>query len=156
MENKTERPFIAERLGVNVNERFCIKGMPNDVEFSILWDGTFVTWNGNNVAGSSVAFINAINNPELVIRKKLTDKDLEFCKQVGAEYVTAESAVNRLYLSFWDGVKPVLKAGSWDFGHKGSEHSKLIGSLYLPCCGLFERLADGDLIEVKDYGKVDR
>lgn len=81
-------PFIAERLGVEVGEKFKITEMAKmresnglDVVFMIQDDGTYTTI-PKDVKNSSIAILKAINDPEHQVIKcfKITDEEKENLK----------------------------------------------------------------------------
>ena len=70
-----DKPRIAQVLGVEVGERFCIKGFcEKDVEFCIKNDGTFST-RPSNVQGSSVALLRTLDHLNRIIRKPKQEQE---------------------------------------------------------------------------------
>lgn len=76
-----DKPRIAQVLGVEVGECFCIKGFcEKDVEFCIKNDGTFST-RPSNVQGSSVALLRTLDHPDRIIRKpRWTQQEVDLAK----------------------------------------------------------------------------
>ena len=78
--NDKHIPFIAERLGVRVGEKFRIAEMSRSREkeidpiFMIRDDGTYTTI-PENVQNSSIAILKAINDPEHQVIKLLDISD---------------------------------------------------------------------------------
>ena len=78
--NDKRIPFIAERLGVRVGEKFRIAEMSKSREkgidpiFMIRDDGTYTTI-PENVRNSSIAILKAINDPEHQVIKLLDISD---------------------------------------------------------------------------------
>ena len=78
----TPQPRICDILGVKVGEQFMIEGC--DAKFEILYNGHYKTTPAN-VANSSYAFLDAIQNPSLVHKVptvKLSTKDREFFQMI--------------------------------------------------------------------------
>lgn len=76
------QPRICDILGVKVGEQFMIEGC--DAKFEILYNGHYKTTPAN-VANSSYAFLDAIQNPSLVHKVptvKLPTKDREFFQMI--------------------------------------------------------------------------
>lgn len=68
------RPYICERLDVDVGEWFGLRGLPH-VRFSIAQDGTFHT-QPPRAKGASYALLGAIEQPRRVVREVvLTDAE---------------------------------------------------------------------------------
>ena len=83
-----DKPFIAQRLGVEVDEQFQIEGLP-DVTFVILPGGRYETV-PVLAGGSAVAIVDAINNPSLVSKlpiREFTEADKELARKFGTKYV---------------------------------------------------------------------
>ena len=76
--SKNKKPRIAEILGVEVGERFCLKSFyPHVVTFWVKSDGTFET-EPQGISGSSVALLRAVECPGLVIHEpRWTEQDRE-------------------------------------------------------------------------------
>lgn len=87
-----DKPRIAQVLGVEVGECFCIKGFcEKDVEFCIKNDGTFST-RPSNVQGSSVALLRTLDHPDRIIRKpRWTQQEVERARAIKVLYPDAES-----------------------------------------------------------------
>lgn len=62
------KPYICQRLGVEVGERFKIKHYSDKIEFWILENGTYQT-EPPNKANSSVALLTSLEHPDRIIRK---------------------------------------------------------------------------------------
>ena len=74
-EANMDKPRICVVLGVEVGERFCIKGFcEKDVEFCIKNDGTFST-RPSNVQGSSVALLRTLDHLNRIIRKPKQEQE---------------------------------------------------------------------------------
>lgn len=85
-----DKPRIAQVLGVEVGECFCIKGFcEKDVEFCIKNDGTFST-RPSNVQGSSVALLRTLDHPDRIIRKpRFTQQEVESAKIISVLFPEA-------------------------------------------------------------------
>lgn len=66
METEHKRPFLCNRLNVDVGEYFEIEGCDN-VKFALTSEGCFTVIPSNTV-GTSYFFLKAIENPALVKR----------------------------------------------------------------------------------------
>ncbi len=94
-EANMDKPRICEILGVEVGERFCIKGFcEKDVEFCIKSDGTFST-RPSNVQGSSVALLCTLDHLNRIIRKpRWTEQEVERAKAIKLLFPNAKTATN--------------------------------------------------------------
>lgn len=71
------KPYICQRLGVEVGERFKIKHYSDKIEFWILENGTYQT-EPPNKANSSVALLTSLEHPDRIIRKpRWTEQEVE-------------------------------------------------------------------------------
>ena len=72
-----QKPYICQRLGVEVGERFKIKHYSDKIEFWILENGTYQT-EPPNKANSSVALLTSLEHPDRIIRKpRWTEQEVE-------------------------------------------------------------------------------
>ena len=99
-----DKPRIAQVLGVEVGECFCIKGFcEKDVEFCIKNDGTFST-RPSNVQGSSVALLRTLDHPDRIIRKpRWTQQEVDLAKLL-YDFRRSKSVVigrNNGYVLWW-------------------------------------------------------
>ncbi len=75
-----QKPYICQRLGVEVGERFKIKHYSDKIEFWILENGTYQT-KPPNKANSSVALLTSLEHPDRIIRKpRWTEQEVEDAK----------------------------------------------------------------------------
>lgn len=75
-----QKPYICQRLGVEVGERFKIKHYSDKIEFWILENGTYQT-EPPNKANSSVALLTSLEHPDRIIRKpRWTEQEVELAK----------------------------------------------------------------------------
>lgn len=76
------KPYICQRLGVEVGERFKIKHYSDKIEFWILENGTYQT-EPPNKANSSVALLTSLEHPDRIIRKpRWTEQEVERAKNL--------------------------------------------------------------------------
>lgn len=76
------KPYICQRLGVEVGERFKIKHYSDKIEFWILENGTYQT-EPPNKANSSVALLTSLEHPDRIIRKpRWTEQEVERAKAI--------------------------------------------------------------------------
>lgn len=76
------KPYICQRLGVEVGERFKIKHYSDKIEFWILENGTYQT-EPPNKANSSVALLTSLEHPDRIIRKpRWTEQEVEDAKTI--------------------------------------------------------------------------
>ena len=89
--SENKKPRIAEILGVEVGERFCLKSFyPYVVKFWIKSDGTFET-EPQRVNGSSIALLRAVERPGLVIHEpRWTEQEIKMAKAIKALWPDAE------------------------------------------------------------------
>lgn len=71
-----QKPYICQRLGVEVGERFKIKHYSDKIEFWILENGTYQT-EPPNKANSSVALLTSLEHPDRIIRKPKPEQEEE-------------------------------------------------------------------------------
>jgi hypothetical protein len=77
-----QKPYICQRLGVEVGERFKIKHYSDKIEFWILENGTYQT-EPPNKANSSVALLTSLEHPGRIIRKpRWTKQEVERAKAI--------------------------------------------------------------------------
>lgn len=77
-----QKPYICQRLGVEVGERFKIKHYSDKIEFWILENGTYQT-EPPNKANSSVALLISLDHPDRIIRKpRWTEQDVKGAKAI--------------------------------------------------------------------------
>lgn len=76
------KPYICQRLGVEVGERFKIKHYSDKIEFWILENGTYQTELPNK-ANSSVALLTSLEHPDRIIRKpRWTEQEVEVLRYI--------------------------------------------------------------------------
>ena len=81
-----QKPYICQRLGVEVGERFKIKHYSDKIEFWILENGTYQT-EPPNKANSSVALLISLDHPDRIIRKpRWTEQEVERAKAIKVLY----------------------------------------------------------------------
>ena len=107
MEQK-DKPRLAKVLGVDVGEKFAIKGHAGDKAIFCVNEKGIMCWKGVGVDNVTAIFT-AINHPELIIRTPhLTELELAICKAVGAKWVSRDKESDSVDL--W-GVKPIKERG---------------------------------------------
>lgn len=85
-----QKPYICQRLGVEVGERFKIKHYSDKIEFWILENGTYQT-EPPNKANSSVALLISLDHPDRIIRKpRFTQQEVELFRAIQVLYPKAE------------------------------------------------------------------
>lgn len=85
-----QKPYICQRLGVEVGERFKIKHYSDKIEFWILENGTYQT-EPPNKANSSVALLTSLEHPDRIIRKpRWTEQEVELFRAIQVLYPKAE------------------------------------------------------------------
>ena len=76
------KPYICQRLGVEVGEHFKIKHYSDKIEFWILENGTYQT-DPPNKANSSVALLTSLEHPDRIIRKpRFIQQEVEDAKTI--------------------------------------------------------------------------
>ena len=88
-----QKPYICQRLGVEVGERFKIKHYSDKIEFWILENGTYQT-EPPNKANSSVALLISLDHPDRIIRKpRFTQQEVERAKAIKTLWPCAKAIV---------------------------------------------------------------
>lgn len=133
-----QKPRLAEVLGVEVGEKFHIKGRSEGVRGVTFW----ISENGicctepENAPYFPFAVLDAINHPESIIRgPRLTESEIAIMRAVGATWVSRYD--EDTFVILW-GNKPTLR----DYGYVGTKISaKVFGDR-------FPSVKAGDCIEV--------
>lgn len=84
-----QKPYICQRLGVEVGERFKIKHYSDKIEFWILENGTYQTEPPNR-ANSSVALLTSLEHPDRIIRKPKPEQEEEKVDKLLKDWTLAE------------------------------------------------------------------
>ncbi len=133
-----DKPRLAEILGVEVEQRFHIKGETG--YFTIDDDG--VMWSSYTNLPSTSGIYVAIRDPASILRG-LTEKEVEICEALDARWATKKT--DALYVELWR-KKPIERfdeSGNVDFVTKSGNY---------PVAGvradLFPSVGEGECIEV--------
>lgn len=145
-EEPMERPFVCNRLGVEVGEWFQTQmfdeaAIMDDVYFCVKPDGTFKT-NPPKVAGSAFAFLRTLEHPESIIRKpRFTEEEIIAIRLIGGSYLARDMDGA---LSVWNS-RPEWENGAWSYVMDWEERA----------CGLpghlFPGVKNGECVNIEEY-----
>lgn len=142
--NVPGKPRLAEVLGVNVDEKFIIKGHGGDRPIFSVDENGNLRWD-NVYMDNVTAIFTAINHPECIIRvKRLTGFETSIMRAMGARWASRDDGPSDDgWVSLW-AERPEYQ--------KGIYFVELGCSLARVHQGKFPSVGPGDLIELEADG----
>ena len=126
MEQK-DKPRLAEVLGVDVGEKFAIKGHAGDKTIFCVNEKGIMCWKGVGVDNVTAIFT-AINHPESIIRiPHLTEAEIKRCRAFGAKYLTRNGGKHIVHM--WDKMPGVLEGSDGTYYIIGNSGALDIGGV---------------------------
>ena len=140
---KSDKPRLAEVLGVEVGERFRVPVNGGTLTFWVTEKGYFKTDPPEQV-GSTYLLLDAINHPESIIRApRLTEPEIVIMRALGAKWVSRDDYPDA-YPELWEG-KPELAGKTY-----ACSTPTRVCIVFRE--GMFQSVRPGDCISVEEAG----